>query len=127
MRQLLGDGKRSSVVGQKLERVDPAEVGAFYEREMPRLVVFVTIGIGLGTHALLCMDLRASISGHRRQRWLGATRREGDERTLMLSYPHHPRQRAAQPRRAPSSAARINRSPRPAQSASRQLKWTHGA
>ena len=32
-------------------RVDTAEIGAFYEREMPRLVLFVTISTGLDTHA----------------------------------------------------------------------------
>ena len=48
---LLGDGVRSSVAGGKLERVNPAEIGAFYEREMPRLVVFVTAGTGLDMHA----------------------------------------------------------------------------
>ncbi len=48
---LLGDCTRSSVVGEKLERVNPAEIGAFYEREMPRLVLFVTISTGLDIHA----------------------------------------------------------------------------
>jgi hypothetical protein len=32
---LLGDGARSSMVEEMLERVNPAEIGAFYEREMP--------------------------------------------------------------------------------------------
>jgi RNA polymerase sigma factor (sigma-70 family) len=48
---LLGDGARSAVVGEKLERVNPAEIGAFYEREMPRLVLFVTTSAGLDIHA----------------------------------------------------------------------------
>jgi RNA polymerase sigma factor (sigma-70 family) len=48
---LLGDGARSSVVGEMLERVNPAEIGAFYEREMPRLVLFVTVSTGLDIHA----------------------------------------------------------------------------
>ncbi len=48
---LLGDGARSSVAGERLERVTPAEIGAFYEREMPRLVLFVTISTGLDVHA----------------------------------------------------------------------------
>ncbi len=48
---LLGDGARSPVAGEKLERVTPAEIGAFYEREMPRLVLFVTISTGLDIHA----------------------------------------------------------------------------
>lgn len=48
---LLGDGARSSVVGVKLERVNTADIGAFYEREMPRLVLFVTISTGLDVHA----------------------------------------------------------------------------
>jgi RNA polymerase sigma factor (sigma-70 family) len=48
---LLGDGTRPSVVGEKLERGDTPEIGAFYEREMPRLVLFVTIGTGLDAHA----------------------------------------------------------------------------
>jgi RNA polymerase sigma factor (sigma-70 family) len=48
---LLGDGARSAVAGDKLERVNPAEIGAFYEREMPRLVLFVAISVGLDIHA----------------------------------------------------------------------------
>lgn len=48
---LLGDRARSSVVGEMLGRVNPAEIGAFYEREMPRLVLFVTISTGLDVHA----------------------------------------------------------------------------
>ena len=48
---LLGDGTRSSVAGEELKRVNPAEIGAFYEREMPRLVVFVTTRTGLDVHA----------------------------------------------------------------------------
>jgi RNA polymerase sigma factor (sigma-70 family) len=48
---LLGDRALSSVVREKLERVNPADVGAFYEREMPRLVLFVTISTGLDMHA----------------------------------------------------------------------------
>ena len=48
---LLGDGARSSVVGEKLERVNQPGIGAFYEREMPRLVLFVTVGTGLDIHA----------------------------------------------------------------------------
>lgn len=48
---LHSDGARSSAVGEKLERVNPAEIGAFYEREMPRLVLFVTISTGLDIHA----------------------------------------------------------------------------
>jgi DNA-directed RNA polymerase specialized sigma24 family protein len=50
-RMLLGDGTRSRAVGEKLERVDTAGIGAFYEREMPRLVLFVTISTGLDVHA----------------------------------------------------------------------------
>lgn len=50
-RVLLGDRARSSVVGEKLESVNPAGIGAFYEREMPRLVLFVTISTGLDVHA----------------------------------------------------------------------------
>jgi RNA polymerase sigma factor (sigma-70 family) len=48
---LLGDSVRSAVVGEKLEGLNPIEVGAFYEREMPQLVLFVTISTGLDTHA----------------------------------------------------------------------------
>ncbi len=48
---LLGDGTRSSVAGEDLKRVDQAEIGTFYEREMPRLVLFVTIRTGLDIHA----------------------------------------------------------------------------
>ena len=48
---LLGDGARSSVAGEKLEGVDPADIGVFYEREMPRLVLSVAISTGLDIHA----------------------------------------------------------------------------
>jgi RNA polymerase sigma factor (sigma-70 family) len=48
---LIADGTGSSVVGAELEREDTAEIGVFYEREMPRLVLFVTVSTGLDTHA----------------------------------------------------------------------------
>jgi len=48
---LLGDGARSPVAGDKLERVNPADVGAFYEREISRVVLFVTVSTGLDVHA----------------------------------------------------------------------------
>jgi RNA polymerase sigma factor (sigma-70 family) len=48
---LLGDGARAAAAGAKLDRVNPAEIGSFYEREMPRLVLFVTVGTGLDVHA----------------------------------------------------------------------------
>jgi RNA polymerase sigma factor (sigma-70 family) len=48
---LLGDGTRSPAVGEKLDCVSAAEIGPFYEREMPRLVLFVTISAGLDVHA----------------------------------------------------------------------------
>lgn len=48
---LLDDGARSSVVGENLEGVDPAEIGAFYGREISRLVLFVTVSTGLDIHA----------------------------------------------------------------------------
>lgn len=48
---LLGDGARSSTVGEKLKHADPADIGAFYEREVPRLVLFVTLSTGLDIHA----------------------------------------------------------------------------
>jgi RNA polymerase sigma factor (sigma-70 family) len=47
----LGDGALSSLAAAEPERVSPAEIGAFYEREMPRLVLFVTISTGLDVHA----------------------------------------------------------------------------
>jgi DNA-directed RNA polymerase specialized sigma24 family protein len=50
-RVLLGDGAYSSMAGQRPEGVNPADIGAFYEREMPRLVLFVTISTGLDIHA----------------------------------------------------------------------------
>jgi RNA polymerase sigma-70 factor (ECF subfamily) len=50
-RMLLGDDARSLTVGEKLERLNQAEIGAFYEREMPRLVLFVTTSTGLDVHA----------------------------------------------------------------------------
>ncbi len=46
-----GESAPAVTVGAKLERVNPAEIGAFYEREMPRLVLFVTISTGLDVHA----------------------------------------------------------------------------
>ena len=48
---LLGDGARPSTVGEKLNHADPADIGAFYEREVPRLVLFVTLSTGLDIHA----------------------------------------------------------------------------
>jgi RNA polymerase sigma factor (sigma-70 family) len=48
---LLGNGKRLSVTEERPEPVNPAEIGAFYEREMPRLVLFVTVSTGLDIHA----------------------------------------------------------------------------
>jgi len=40
-----GDGAPAPTVGAKLDSVHPAEIGAFYEKEMPRLVLFtVTAG-----------------------------------------------------------------------------------
>lgn len=48
---LVADGTRSSVAGEELEREDTGAIGAFYEREMPRLVLFVTVSTGLDVHA----------------------------------------------------------------------------
>jgi RNA polymerase sigma-70 factor, ECF subfamily len=48
---LVGDGGRAPAADAELDRVNPAEIGAFYEREMPRLVLFVTVGTGLDVHA----------------------------------------------------------------------------
>ena len=48
---LLGDGARSSRVGAKLNGVNPADISTFYEREMPRLVLFVTFSSSLDIHA----------------------------------------------------------------------------
>jgi RNA polymerase sigma factor (sigma-70 family) len=48
---LLGDGARSSMVGAKLKGVNPADIGTFYEREMPRLVLFVALSTSLDIHA----------------------------------------------------------------------------
>jgi RNA polymerase sigma factor (sigma-70 family) len=48
---LLGDGTRSSVTEERPGRTHPAEIGAFYQREMPRLVLFVTMSTGLDIHA----------------------------------------------------------------------------
>ena len=47
----LGDGAPATTVGAKLGSVGPAEIGAFYEKEMPRLVLFVTVSTGLDMHA----------------------------------------------------------------------------
>jgi RNA polymerase sigma factor (sigma-70 family) len=66
-RVLLGDGARSSAVGEKLERVNPAEIGVFYEREMPRLVVFVTISTGLDIHA--AADVAQTVFEKALSRW----------------------------------------------------------
>jgi RNA polymerase sigma factor (sigma-70 family) len=48
---LVADGTRSPVAGEELEREGTGAIGAFYEREMPRLVLFVTISTGLDAHA----------------------------------------------------------------------------
>ena len=48
---LLGDGARPSRVGAKLNGVNPADISTFYEREMPRLVLFVTFSSSLDIHA----------------------------------------------------------------------------
>ena len=48
---LVGDSARAPAAGEKRDRVNPAEIGTFYEREMPRLVLFVTVGTGLDVHA----------------------------------------------------------------------------
>jgi RNA polymerase sigma factor (sigma-70 family) len=48
---LLGDSERPTLAGEELDRVNPADIGAFYEQEMPRLVLLVTIGTGLDVHA----------------------------------------------------------------------------
>jgi DNA-directed RNA polymerase specialized sigma24 family protein len=46
-----GDGAPLSGVREKLEGVNPPDIGAFYEKEMPRLVLFV-------------MALSSSLDGH---------------------------------------------------------------
>jgi RNA polymerase sigma factor (sigma-70 family) len=46
-----GDGAPAPTVGAKLGSVGPAEIGSFYEQEMPRLVLFVTMSAGLDVHA----------------------------------------------------------------------------
>jgi hypothetical protein len=46
-----GDGAPAPTVGANLGGVGPAEIGAFYEKEMPRLVLFVTVSTGLDAHA----------------------------------------------------------------------------
>lgn len=48
---LLTEGARSSAAGEKLGCANPTEIGAFYEREMPRLVLFVTTSTSLDIHA----------------------------------------------------------------------------
>jgi RNA polymerase sigma factor (sigma-70 family) len=48
---LFRDVPRSPAAGERLERVSLAEIGAFYEREMPRLILFVTTSTGLDVHA----------------------------------------------------------------------------
>jgi DNA-directed RNA polymerase specialized sigma24 family protein len=48
---LLGDGTRSSVTKDRPELANPADIGAFCEREMPRLVLFVTVSTSLDIHA----------------------------------------------------------------------------
>jgi RNA polymerase sigma factor (sigma-70 family) len=40
-----------TTAGEKLDSVNPAEIGTFYEHEMPRLVLFVTVSTGLDGHA----------------------------------------------------------------------------
>jgi DNA-directed RNA polymerase specialized sigma24 family protein len=46
-----GDGAPAPTVGAKLSGVSPAEIGALYEKELPRLVLFVTASTGLDVHA----------------------------------------------------------------------------
>jgi RNA polymerase sigma-70 factor (ECF subfamily) len=48
---LVGDRARSPEAAEKLGRVNPAEIGAFYEREMPSLVLFVAVSTGLDIHS----------------------------------------------------------------------------
>jgi RNA polymerase sigma factor (sigma-70 family) len=46
------DGRPSAAVSEKLEGMNPAEFEAFYEKEMPRLVLFVkTLSSSLDGHA----------------------------------------------------------------------------
>jgi RNA polymerase sigma factor (sigma-70 family) len=47
----VGDGAPAATVGSELGSVSPAEIGAFYEKEMPGLVLFVTVSTGLDMHA----------------------------------------------------------------------------
>jgi RNA polymerase sigma factor (sigma-70 family) len=47
-----GDGMHPPAIGEELDTADPAEIGAFYRQEMPRLVLFVsTISPSLDIHA----------------------------------------------------------------------------
>jgi len=46
-----GESTPARTVGAKLEDVNPAEIAAFCERELPRLVLFVTVSTSLDVHA----------------------------------------------------------------------------
>jgi RNA polymerase sigma factor (sigma-70 family) len=46
-----GDGAPATTVGANLGSVDSAGIGALYEKEMPRLVLFVRVSTGLDIHA----------------------------------------------------------------------------
>jgi RNA polymerase sigma factor (sigma-70 family) len=65
----LGDGASATTVGAKLGSVDPAEIGALYEREMPRLVLFITVSTGLDVHA--AADVAQTAFEKALPRWAG--------------------------------------------------------
>jgi RNA polymerase sigma factor (sigma-70 family) len=47
-----GDGAHAPAIGAGLDTADPADIGAFYKQEMPRLVLFVTtVSPSLDIHA----------------------------------------------------------------------------
>jgi RNA polymerase sigma factor (sigma-70 family) len=64
-----GDGAPAPTVGAKLAGVGPAEIGAFYEQEMPRLVLFVTVSTGLDVHA--AADVAQTAFERALPRWAG--------------------------------------------------------
>jgi RNA polymerase sigma factor (sigma-70 family) len=64
-----GNGAPAPTVGAKLDIAHPAEIGAFYEKEMPRLVLFVTISTGLDIHA--AADVAQTAFERALPRWAG--------------------------------------------------------
>jgi hypothetical protein len=68
-----GDGAPAPTVGAKLGGVAPAEIGAFYEKELPGLVLFVTVSADLDVHA--AADVAQTAFERALPRWAHTPRR----------------------------------------------------